>query len=260
MGAITRFRRELQAGKALIGPVVSFTDPAVTDALADSADFIWIDLEHGAMSPEALAGHLLAGRAKDTPVLVRLPGSHTSLIKPVLDAGAEGLVIPQVRDAAEVRNIVGDCRYPPVGRRGIGPRVPSNYGRVALDDVVKYANENLFVAIQIENAEALANLDDILAVPGLDSVVIGPVDLSASLGLPGQIDHPRVIAAIETVIAKARAAGVIVGAGVGDAEHAALMIRRGVQWVQMGGDGEYLWRYFAMMVSTARARLTSPCA
>jgi 2-dehydro-3-deoxyglucarate aldolase/4-hydroxy-2-oxoheptanedioate aldolase len=258
MGAITQFRRDIQAGKVLLGPSVAFTDPQVTDALADSADFVWIDLEHGVMSPEALIGHLLAGRARNKPVLVRLPGSHTSLIKPVLDAGAEGLVIPQVRDAQEVRNIVGDCRYPPAGQRGFGPRVPSNYGRTAIDEVVKFANEQIFVAVMIENVEALANLDEILTVPGLDAVVIGPMDLSASMGLLGQVDHPAVVAAMETIIAKAHAAGLSVGVGVGDAEHAALMIRRGVQWIQMGGDSQYVRRYYELMTAEVHARLAGP--
>jgi len=255
MSAISRFRSDIQAGKVLLGPSIAFTDPQVTAALADSADFIWIDLEHGVMSPEALIGHLLAGRAKDKPVIVRLPGSHTSLIKPMLDAGVEGLIIPQVRDAQEVRSVVGDCRYPPAGRRGFGPRVPSNFGRIAIADVVKFANEQLFVAVMIENVEAVANLDEILAVPGLDSVVIGPMDLSASLGLLGQVDHPAVVEAMDVIIAKAHAAGLSVGVGVGDAKHAALMIQRGVQWVQMGGDSQYLRGYYEQMTSDVRARL-----
>jgi 2-keto-3-deoxy-L-rhamnonate aldolase RhmA len=106
---------------------------------------------------------------------------------------------------------------------------------------VDRANQELFVAVQIENAEALAALDEIVAVPGLDCVVIGPWDLSAALGLLGQVEHPQVVAAIETIIRKARAAGLFVGAGMGpDAEYARTMIRRGVQWLQVGGDYSYM--------------------
>lgn len=253
MGAITRFRRELRAGKVLLGPSVSIADPLVTDALADSVDFIWIDTEHTLMNTPVLIGHLLAARARNVPLLVRIPGSATHLIKPVLDSGVEGLVVPQVRSAEEVRGIVADCRYPPLGRRGMGPRILSNYGRRSISDFVAETNETIFVSAQIENREALDALDEILAVPGLDSVVIGPVDLSASLGVTGEITHPKVLAAIDTVCAKARAAGVFVGAGCGDAKYASLAIQHGVQWVQMGGDDGFLWRYFELMTAEVRA-------
>jgi 2-keto-3-deoxy-L-rhamnonate aldolase RhmA len=257
MAAIAKFRRQLQAGKILLGPSISLTDPLVTDALADSVDFVWIDTEHTLMNPPTFIGHLLAARTHDLPVVVRIPGSATHLIKPVLDSGVEGLVVPQVRSAEEVRSIVADCRYPPLGRRGIGPRVLANYGRKAVAEFARETNESMFVSAQIENTEGLAALDDILAVPGLDSVVIGPVDLSASLGVLGEIEHPMVLAAISTICTKARAAGIFVGAGCGNAQYASLLIQHGVQWVQMGGDDGFLWRYFELMTAEVRARIGS---
>ena len=254
--SIAAFRRRLQEGEVLIGSAIYLTDPLASEALADSVDFLWVDLEHGAMSPEALRGHLLAARAKKKPGFVRVAGSDTPFIKPVLDAGADGIVVPQVRSAEEVRHIVADCRYPPVGRRGFGPLVPTNYGREEEAEYIEQANAYVFVAVMIETAEALQAIDDIVFIPGLDSVVLGPWDLSGSLGVLGDIQHPRVVAAMEEVIAKARAAGLSVGSGLGvDAEYAYLQAKRGVQWLQVGGDCGYLVHCIDHITSSVRSRL-----
>lgn len=258
MSAIAQFRERLAADAVCIGASITFTDPRVTDALADSVDFLWIDLEHSLMSPEALSGHLLAARGRNTPALVRVTGSATPFIKPVLDLGADGIIVPQVRTADEVRQIVRDCRYPPQGQRGYGPRVPSNYGRDGGADYLARANRDLFVAVQIETAEALAALDDILAIPGLDSLVLGPQDLSGALGRLGDVEHPTVVAALETVIAKTRAIGRSVGAGMGtDVGYATNMARRGVQWLQVGGDYGYMIEGIDGIAGGIRSRLAA---
>ncbi len=241
METILRFRQRMTDGDICVGASITFADPLVSDALGDSVDFFWIDLEHSAMSPEALQGHLLAAKSRQVPSLVRVPGSDTPFIKPVLDSGADGIIVPQVRSAAEVRRVVDDCRYPPLGKRGYGPRVPGNYGRDGGPDYVARANEAVFVSVQIENREAWEAIDEIVAVPGLDSIVIGPADLAASLGHTGDPDHSEVSAAIDHIIAKARGAGLFVGAGMGpDARYAVSMARRGVQWLQVGGDYSYM--------------------
>ena len=125
---IRNFRQQLDAGQRLIGAAVTFSDPLITDALAPSVDFLWIDLEHTPMGPESLAGHLLAGRATATPCLVRVATGTTACIKPVIDSGATAIVVPQIETAEEACSVVRDCRYPPVGSRGYGPRVPSRFG------------------------------------------------------------------------------------------------------------------------------------
>jgi 2-keto-3-deoxy-L-rhamnonate aldolase RhmA len=256
--AVLRFRERLKAGEVCLGASITFSDPLVSDALGDSVDFFWIDLEHSTMSPEALQGHLLAARNRNVPALVRVTGSSTPFIKPVLDSGADGIIVPQVRSADEVRQVVNDCRYPPLGQRGYGPRVPSNYGRDGGRAYIERANQAVFVSVQIENREALEAIDDILAVPGLDSVVLGPWDLSASLGFMGELEHPKVSAAIDQVIEKARKAGLFVGAGMGpDSTFASKMAKRGIQWLQVGGDYSYMIQYANQMTSEIRARLAT---
>lgn len=239
--AVLRFRERLKAGEVCIGASITLSDPLVSDALGDSVDFFWIDLEHSTMSPEALQGHFLAARNREVPALVRVTDSSTPFIKPVLDSGADGIIVPQIRSADEVRQVVSDCRYPPLGQRGYGPRVPSNYGREGGKTYIELANQAIFVSVQIENREALESIDDIVAIPGLDSVVIGPWDLSASLGFIGELEHPQVVAAIDQVIEKARKAKLFVGAGMGpEPSFASKMAMRGIQWLQVGGDYSYM--------------------
>ena len=241
---ILEFRRRLRTGPPAIGGGISFTDPLVADCLADIFDFLWVDLEHNPLSGEALAGHLLAGRGRKKPVLVRTGGSSTGFIKPVLDAGADGIVVPQVVSVDEVRSLVADCRFRPVGRRGFGPRITGDYGRRSVEEVVRFANQNLFVAVMIETKEALEQIEAIVAIPGLDSVMIGPMDLSGAIAGLGEVDDPLCVTAHQRIIAAARQAGLNVGAGMGaNMAYARTMIGRGVQWLQVGSDFEYLIHY-----------------
>jgi len=252
---ISRFRQRLQTGELLIGAGVALADAQVSEALAGCVDFLWLDMEHSPMSPEALRSHLMAARGRGVPALVRVAGSATEWIKPVLDAGAPGVVVPQVKTCAEVQQVVADCRYAPQGQRGVGPLIPTDYGRADWDEYVRQANGLLFVAVMIETAAAVAAIDAIVAIPGLDAVVLGPWDLSGSLGLLGQVEHPRVVAAMEQVIASAHRAGVFVGSGMGaDAEFACAQARRGAQFLQVGGDCAYMIRAADQLTGAIRAR------
>lgn len=241
LDAIIAFREKLKAGKSCFGVSITLADPLITDAIGDLVDYFWLDLEHSPMSPEIVAAHLIASRGRNVPTLVRVPSNLTSIIKPVLDSGAHGIIVPQVKTVAEVKQVVSDCRYPPQGTRGFGPRVPSNFGKTATANYVEYANQNVFTCVQIETKVALDAIEEIVAVPGLDSIVIGPMDLSGSLGLLGQTRHPTVEKAVDTIIQKARAAGKFVGIGIGaDPDYAAQLIARGVQWLQVGSDYSYM--------------------
>lgn len=253
MTAIEDFRQRLARGEVLLGPSVVFSDPRVTEALAPSVDFIWLECEHSLIGPEAVVGHVLAARSANVPLVMRIATGTTALVKPALDSGVAGLVIPQVRSVDEVKAVVADCRYAPLGQRGMGPVRPSNYGRIPARDVV--AADDVFLAIQIETVEALDAVEEIAAVPGIDSLVVGPTDLSASLGLLSQFDHPTVRAAIARIVSAARANDLPVGVGVGDAATAASMIEQGIQWVQLSGTDAYLWQRFEQLregVSAAR--------
>lgn len=238
---IGKFRDKLASEQVCLGAGITFNDPIVTEALAPSVDFLWIDLEHSPISMDSLIGHLTAARATGTPALVRSPGSDVNVIKRIVDAGAEGLICPQVESADEVRRVVDACRYAPLGKRGWGPRRPSDYGRRTAEQTIREANEELFVAVQIENVHALEEVDQIAKIDGLDSLALGPYDLSLSLGHHGDFDHPVVKDAVRKIIDTAKAAGLYCGTGEeADAESSVRWAQLGVQWIQTGGDFVYM--------------------
>jgi 4-hydroxy-2-oxoheptanedioate aldolase len=238
---VARFRSALDEGHLCLGAGITLSDPAVVEALAPAVDFFWIDLEHTHLNYETVLAHLIAARAGDKPAFVRVRGSDASHIKPLLDMGAGGIIVPQVRSAEEVRSVVDTCRYAPAGNRGFGPRRAANYGRDGGDEWMAQVSKDVFVAVQVENAAAYAELDPIAAVEGLDSIVLGPYDLSVSLGLAGKLQHPKITEALERIVKTARQAGKYVGSGMGAyAQHAIAACDRGVQWIQCGDDYGYM--------------------
>lgn len=247
------FREKLIGGKALLGTCVTFIDPTVTEALSSVLDFVWIDTEHNPLSLERVQGHIMATKASQATPLVRVPANDPVLIKPVLDIGAAGVIVPLVKTADDVRLAVAACRYPPEGIRGFGPRRPSGYGVRGGPEFCKAANETIITIVQIEQVEALHNLDEILAVPGVTSIVVGPNDLAASLGFTGQPRHPEVIRAIDSIIAKARAAKVPMGIAVGDDPEVLIeWIDKGVNWLSMAADFALLIRAASQLVKRVR--------
>ncbi len=259
MESAVSFRDKLQRGHLCLGTVITFSDPAVTEALAEALDFLWIDMEHNPLSLEAVQGHLIAAKGSGAAPLVRVPWNDPVLIKPVLDIGAAGVIVPLVRNAEDVRRAVAACRYMPDGVRGFGPRRPTNYGRTGGPEYIKKANASVITIVQIELAEALDNLDEIVSVPGLTSVVVGPNDLAGSLGHPGEPRHPDVCRAIDTVIAKGRKARLPVGlAGLGDPDDLAAWIKKGIAWAPIGVDFGLLVRGITQLTQQVRSAAGSP--
>ncbi|HEX5105641.1 MAG TPA: aldolase/citrate lyase family protein, partial [Pirellulaceae bacterium] len=204
---------------------------------------VWIDLEHNAMTTESMLGHLMAARAGGCASIVRIPSGDVAWIKRVLDSGAEGIILPRAYSAKEVEAFVSACRYPPLGTRGFGPRRPMQYGRLEQQAYLNQANRDVFVVAQVETVELLAQLDEVLKLEGLDSLVLGPQDLSGSMGRLGETTHPEVVAAMKTVATRARAAGKFIGSGLGaNPKFAKVLIDCGVQWMQAGNDFEYMIR------------------
>ena len=232
-----RFIDKLRRGEVCLGTGICLTDPIVTEALCPTFDFFWIDTEHTTLSLECLKAHLMAMKGAETAALVRVPWNDPVLIKPVLDLGADGIIVPMVRSAEEVSQAVAACRYPPQGTRGFGPLRPLQYGRIDAQRYCDAANEKLLVIVQIEHVDAVNNIDEILAVDGLTSIAFGPQDLAASLGHRAQPRHPQVLDLMRTVTEKARRAQIPVGVSVGeDPEFLGELADMGIQWLSMGLD------------------------
>ncbi|MFO1094866.1 MAG: aldolase/citrate lyase family protein [Planctomycetaceae bacterium] len=256
---INKMREKLRAGQIVLGCGISVTDPAVTEAIAPSVDFVWIDLEHNAMTTESMLGHLMAARAGGCASIVRIPNNDVAWIKRVLDSGAEGIILPRSYSAKEVASFVSACRYPPMGTRGFGPRRPMQYGRLEQQAYLQQANRDLFVVAQVETKELVAELDEVVKLEGLDSLVLGPQDLSGSMGRLGDVTHPDVAAAMRTVCTKARQAGKFIGSGFGaNPEFAKFLIDLGTQWLQAGNDFEYMIRACHQTFAAIRGDSAAP--
>jgi 2-dehydro-3-deoxyglucarate aldolase/4-hydroxy-2-oxoheptanedioate aldolase len=236
-----RFTEKLKSGKTAFGTVISFIDPTVTELLSPDLDFVWIDMEHSPQTVQTVQSHIMATMGSGTTPLVRVPWNDAVLIKPVLDCGAAGIIVPMIRTAQDARMTVAACMYPPEGERGFGPRRPSRYGRAGGPAFCKKMNEDMICILQIEHADAIKNIDEIVAVPGIYALVIGPNDLASSMNHVGEPEHEEVAAAIDTVIASAKRTALPVGIGLGpDAGGIEAWIRRGMQWIAVGSDTSLL--------------------
>lgn len=254
MEAALRFRRQIASESTCLGTCITFGDATVSEALTGVLDFLWIDAEHNPLSLADVQAHVMATKGTATTPLVRVPANDAVLIKPVLDLGAAGVIVPLVRTADDVRRAVAACHYPPEGIRGFGPRRAAQFGKQSGPEFCRAANESVITIVQIEQAEAVTNLREILAVPGLTSIVVGPNDLAASLGYTGQPRHAEVLATIDSILAAGRAAKVPVGLAVGDdVEAIKHWIERGAAWIAISADFALLARYAEQLVGQVRA-------
>lgn len=235
------FKRKLRGGGTAIGAWLSLTDPVAAEILGRVGfDYIIIDTEHGAWDLQPLQTAIMALNGTATVPIVRVPWNDHVRIKQVLDLGVEGILAPMVRTVAECRALVDACRYPPVGKRGFGPRRASNYYR-SLDAYVGRANDAIFVMPQIEDIATIGILDEFLAVPGIDAVAIGPNDMSGTAGLFRQTRHATITGAIDAIIAAASARGLPVCLGVNTpAAEQAKWASRGVRLLLATSDLELL--------------------
>lgn len=208
--------RPESSGVPPLGTIVSLPDARVLElCVLAGCEWLFVDCEHGAIAPAELS-RVLVG-AGTAPALVRIPANEEQFVKQALEAGAAGVICPLVGDAQTVRRLVSWSKYPPVGRRSVGLGRAHGYGLRFAEHLAE-ANAATTVVVQAESREAVAAIEEIVAVPGLGGVFIGPYDLSASLGKPGQVGDPEVLAAIRRVVDVCRAAGVPVGQFFGSRE------------------------------------------
>lgn len=205
-------KQKLAKRDNLLGCWVCSGSSVITELLSLAGfDYLLIDQEHGVGDNFSLVGQLQAMTHNPAASIVRVAENDPAAIKRALDAGAEGVMIPNVNTAEEARAAIAACRYPPYGIRGAGwggARV-AKFGLFA--DFPQFANDNLFVALQIESVEAVSNIDEIIAVDGFDVLFIGPTDLSGSAGHLGDSHHPEVQSLIEAAEKKILAAGKAMG-------------------------------------------------
>jgi len=203
-------RARLGGGETLLGTMITLPSPATAEILAGLGfDWLFVDGEHGPLETAQLLGILQAVGDK-IACIVRVPAAEEVPIKKVLDLGAAGIIAPQVNTPEQAADVVRFSRYAPEGGRGVGLARAHGYG-FGFQEYLETANAQTAVIVQAEHVSAVENIEAIVAVPGIDAVLVGPYDLAASLGKMGQVDDPTVIEAIEHVADACRDAGIALG-------------------------------------------------
>ena len=210
------FKAKLQdPDRKLTQHICTIPSATVTQALAAAgSDSVIIDLEHGAIDYASAHAMIAATAGTQCAPLVRVAENDAAQVKRVLDLGAEGIVFPLVRTADDARAAVASLRYPPHGVRGFGPFIAHSRWGVPMGDYLAAVDGHLVCNLLIETAEAVENIAEICAVPGIDLITPAQFDLSTALGISGQFDHPDFIAAVSKIEAAANAAAIPL-AGVG---------------------------------------------
>jgi 2-keto-3-deoxy-L-rhamnonate aldolase RhmA len=235
-----RTKRIMSSGGLALGVSLTIADPFVAEVVGGAGlDFVLIDAEHSPIAIDQLQMMLIALRSSASTVLVRPAANDPALIKQILDLGAEGLVVPEVDDAAAAAAAVAAARYPPLGRRGFGPRRAARLdgGRAAY---LARADDEVAVLVMIESAAAVAAIDAILKTPGLDGIMVGPADLAVTMGHLLEPGHPDVKAAITVVRDACERQSVPFGIFAGTEQAAREWSAAGARFMTIGADTQFL--------------------
>lgn len=222
---------------SVIGVFMKSTDPAFVEAAGLAGmDFVILDLEHGPSSFKELENNLRASEVSEMLSVVRLPNIDESNIGHALDAGADAIQISQIETSEQARQVVELAKFHPQGMRGVCRFVrAAKYSNQEKQQYFKAANETLII-LQVEGITAINNIDDILLVEGIDVIFIGPYDLSQSLGIPGLIEHPKVIEKVKDILLKANRNGKKLGIFVENDDQLRYWKKMGIQYLAYSVD------------------------
>lgn len=232
-------KQKMLRGEPAFGYSAKLGSPVAAEFLSRcGVDFVVIDGQHGSWGPDSLIQGIIAICAGPAMPFARVSYNSFTLIGQLLDAGVLGIVIPMVDTVDEAKTVAAACRYPPVGERSYGWGRALAYG----DDYADWANDHLFVAVQIESVQAVQNAAAIMAVPGIDGCMVGPADLALSMGFhpreaPNRAEHVR---ALESVVQACHNAGKIPGIDTGAPDSVAKRVEQGFRFIPMGSDVKFL--------------------
>ena len=209
---------------------------------AADLDWVFLDSEHSPFSSDTLHELVRAYRATEITAVVRVCDFQYDLVARALDSGAEGIIFPRCEDPAQLAHAIRGAKFPPLGHRGFGLGPPQIWYQTAtFDEITAHCNSETLLIAQIESTGALDRLDDLASVEGLHSLLIGPADLSISLGVGGQWDHPRLVDAVDQVIAACGERGLWPAIQVRDARLADFWIGRGMKLIGCSTEAALLW-------------------
>lgn len=240
---------KLRNGEAVLCLKNTFASPDIVEMMGYlGLDVVWICNEHIAINPENMRNIVRAGRAADIDVMVRRAYGHYDDLMQLLEMGAAGLMIPHCTDHLMAAKLVRDLKFHPLGKRGVdGVSGDSFYGTSGGETYMAHANAETFLMVQIEDAEAIDRIEEIAETPGVDILFIGPADLSHSLGVPGELKHPAVTAAIDRAIKACARNGKFCGTPGLDEAYTKSLLDKGVRFITGGGDFGILRQGFSRL-------------
>ncbi len=245
------FRQRLLAGETLIGTMLTLPAPEIAEMMTTIGfDWLFLDTEHSSLNTREMQRIMQA--AGTMPCVVRLANDSEVAIKKALDIGAAGIIVPQVNSAEQAVQVVRQAKYAPEGTRGVGIGRAHEYG-LDFSGYVARANKETAVIVQAEHIKAVENIDTIIQVPGVDAILVGPYDLSASLGLMGQVEHPDVVAAIQRVTDACLAAGMRLGIFGMSATAVTRYINQGYSLITAGIDTTLLGQAAKLLLEAIRS-------
>ena len=254
-------KRSLAAGEVVLGVfVMEFSTPGIASILEQAgAAFVVYDQEHSGFGTDTVRQLLSYNRGLSLVPFVRVPDTHYDFMARALDCGAKGIMVPNVESEAQAREIVRSCKYAPLGARGTTANIAhDDFSSGDLAQKLRTANEETLILAQIESEAGVANIDAILAVEGIDIAWVGHNDLSVSMGIPGQVDHPRVVAALERVAEACQKHGKTAGRLVPDVETALLWIEKGYRCIAYSNDIRLLQTALRQGITEIYARQGGP--
>ena len=240
---INRIKNKLKTGQPTIGSWMQLPSTAVAEIMGQAGyDWVAVDLEHGAFSIESLPDIFRALELGGTCPFARVAQCHPKDIKQALDAGAQGLILPMVESGEQLERAISWAYYPPRGIRGVGYSRVNLFGK-NFTSYVKDDSKNVIIVAQIEHIHAVDNLDAILSVDGLDAILVGPYDLSGSMNLTAQFDHPDFLKTMDTIFQKAKEHGIPMGLHIVQPDQDSLKstITEGYQFIAYGIDAVFLY-------------------
>ena len=232
-----QFKKTINDGKFLYGPFMKTSDPMFVEAVGHAGfDFVILDMEHGPVSFESQQNNIRAAVLTGMIPIIRVPNTDENTIGTALDIGAFGVQVPQVKNAEQARQVVSSARFYPKGMRGVCRFVrAAEYSHMERNKYFETSNDMLII-IQLEGKEAIANLDEILDIEGIDILFVGPYDLSQALGVTGEVDNPIVIKKMKEIISRAKSKGKVIGTFVDNMEMLKLWRNVGVQYLSYSVD------------------------
>jgi len=253
---MARTRKLFPSEEPVFGAWTSLAHPSITEILAASGvGFVGIDLEHSTISQEQAQRIIAAAQAGGAACLPRVASHNGEQIRRLLDSGADGVIVPNVSTRAELEQVTAWCKYPPAGSRSYGVARAQGYG-ADFERYVAEWNARSTVLIQIESAKAVEAIEELISAEGVDGVMVGPYDLSGSMGIPGQLAHPRVAEACARVIEACRRSRKACGTQLIEPTEAAVLaaLEAGYTFVVLASDVFILWKWSERMRQMLDAR------